>query len=308
MALPLYLGILLTVPLCVPAQYFLLSVFFHVLRTQHPTVGAFLICVLFPYWRGQGELAKKLTIDFYLVVGVNTAFDDRPSALAGEMDLNPKSERANTRTDEAVYEEANAALSRSISRKPKPLALGHADAKPDGRVEELEEGRSPTKLFERSASRARRGELPSIASSGTELGAKTEGRKRTALFGDVTPPTEQQRQDALEEGREEEDMDVGDQSTRGTRDLPSEILAQSMRKRRPMPEPTRSRPRLAETAASWWRSLRDYLNPVNHRLAFLSTVVDDFEGEGKSACEATEPCQLVTSLKVPCHACCLAPS
>ena len=124
----------------------------------------------------------------------------------------------------------------------------------------------------------------------------------------TTPPTEQQRQDALEEGREEEDMDVGDQSTRGTRDLPSEILAQSMRKRRPMPEPTRSRPRLAETAASWWRSLRDYLNPVNHRLAFLSTVVDDFEGEGKSACEATEPCQLVTSLKVPCHACCLAPS
>ena len=87
-------------------QYFLLSVVFHVMRTQHPFVAVFLLVVLAPYGRGMGSMARELAIDYFLNMGVNTAFDD--TGIQGVMSEDQF--HSNTRTDENLVRAAAAAL------------------------------------------------------------------------------------------------------------------------------------------------------------------------------------------------------
>ena len=58
-------------------QFFMLSVSLYALRAQHPVVAVLLITILYRYWRGVGNLADRLSVDFHLANGVTTAFNDR---------------------------------------------------------------------------------------------------------------------------------------------------------------------------------------------------------------------------------------
>lgn len=58
-------------------QFFMLSVSLYALRGQHPVVAVLLIAILYRYWRGVGNLADRLSVDFHLANGVTTAFNDR---------------------------------------------------------------------------------------------------------------------------------------------------------------------------------------------------------------------------------------
>lgn len=59
-------------------QWFMLSIIFHVLRSQHPALGIWTVIILYPYWRAQGKLALRRALDFELPpgLGVSTAFDE----------------------------------------------------------------------------------------------------------------------------------------------------------------------------------------------------------------------------------------
>lgn len=57
-------------------QYFLLSVTFYTLRGQHPAVAIILNCIIYRYWRKQGELAGRLSAVFHVREGISTAFAD----------------------------------------------------------------------------------------------------------------------------------------------------------------------------------------------------------------------------------------
>ena len=57
-------------------QFFILSVVFYSLRGQHPAVAMAMVSILFVYWRGQGDLADKLSLEFHLEKSVTTSFAD----------------------------------------------------------------------------------------------------------------------------------------------------------------------------------------------------------------------------------------
>ena len=222
---------------------------FHVFKGQHPAVGILLTLLFYPYWRGQGKLAAKLSANFHLVRGVTTAFVDPPPEPAPSMDL----QKSRTRRFSFAGALPQQSLSEAGSLLPHRALQAAEPCSPASTTRTPRVRLASPDATNRTGADA--GDVPPAAQSPRPL-----LRRMSTTGGSMMAAAMSARKAVYSYGRDDHVA---------TEALPSPVV--SIDKSKPVP-------------VRLLNATYNFFNPVSHRLHFLfEQVSEDFEGQSRAA-------------------------